>query len=281
MSDLPEFESLSELPPDRFAAIVAAAFEATFDGELIDRSPPSPDGGVDLLFAGDAGDGGRTLVHARQGRLDAETVRTLAATARARGLSKLAAASTGEFEGTVRSAADGAELDVDTYDASALRRLVDRAELDLDPDSEPTDPVGGDGADPTGAAERSDRPGSDASPPALDDPVERLLLDHGGSWPPEAMEAVRRLFAAVESAARLERTVVRDETATDVEFRPRDLPEPVAKLRLTETSVLLYVRGSDGQFRVVERLAAAHTSRPELDRAAVVDAVADAVARRR
>lgn len=203
--------TLRALSDGQFAAFVAEFVEATRPEWTAEQSPPSPDRSVDVRLRRG---GRRRLLQARRddrdARIGAPSVRELLALRDARGFDAVTLATTAEFDGAAREAADDRTTLLDGDD---LARAA--AEADV------TVPV----------------------PRADGDELDRLLTDLTAYWPDALAERASEAVRAVDERAPFERRVHRADASAELRFRLNG--ETFVRARFSETSFLLFVDGGD------------------------------------
>lgn len=222
---------LLDLPPARFGEVVAEVLADAWAGS-VDVAPASPAGVVDAVVSTD---GERRLVHVEQGRrIEADVVRDLVSFSERRGDSAPTLVTPGRFTDEARGVAT--DESVHLLDGETFVAIVEAAGVEVE--------ARGVGTTTTIAAQLA------------------------GRWSDPLRERAVELAELIDGVATFDREVTITSARTDVDFKPAGTANPVARMRFTETSLLVYVRRRRGLQSVV-RLTAFRTSQPPLD--ALVD----------
>lgn len=204
-------DRLQQLPPDRFAELIEEAIASRLDHAEIRASPPSPAGAIDLTVRQD---GDVQLYHARQYETDnvvgAPTVRELVELRDRRNARGATLLTTGDVSTEARDVARRA--DVTVFAGEDLAAFVEESEVSI----------------PTTSAD---------GPPAAAELAERFA----SYWPERLRVRADAIVDAIEQFGEFQHRVQRADASTELEFLSADGSRPIAKVRFTETSLLVFV----------------------------------------
>lgn len=225
--------ALATLGEERFASFVDRFASAVWADWEVERSPQSPDGGLDLVLTDD---GTVRLVHIRQyppsNPVSAPAVRDLAALREEYPYDEVLLVATGDFTAAARTAA--AETRVELWDGETFVQRARDAGVDL------------------------------PSPPTDEFDLGRFVTNRTAYWPDALAERAAEVTFAIDALGSFEYRIARGTAGTDLDFCPQGTEVTAARVRFTDTSCLVYARAEDDAMRPAVRLTATREHQPPL-----------------